>query len=51
MWTVWEFRSVSGTEVRRVLRRSEPMEQRFQHEYQRIIYRGDDYQQAKAHAE
>jgi hypothetical protein len=51
MWTVWEFRSPSTGEVKRVIRRSEPLEQRFQHEYQRIVYRGTDYQQAKAHAE
>ena len=50
MWTVWEFRSVDGKQVVRVLRRSEPMEQRFQHEYQRIVYRGTDYEQAKSHA-
>lgn len=50
MWTVWQFRSVDGKQVARVIRRSEPMEQRFQHEYQKIVYRGTDYQQAKAHA-
>jgi len=50
MWTVWEFRSVDGLQVVRVIRTSEHMEQRYQHEYQKIVYRGTDYQQAKAHA-
>jgi hypothetical protein len=48
MWTVWEFRSVDGKQVVRSLRRSEPMDQKYQHEYQRIVYRGDDYAMAKA---
>lgn len=42
MWTVWEFRSVDGRQVVRVIRRSEPMETGTQHEYQRILYRGTD---------
>ena len=51
MWTVWEFRSIDGKQVVRSLRRSEPMEDRFTHEFQRILYRGTDYAAAKAAAQ
>lgn len=50
MWTVWEFRSVDGKQVVRSIRRSEPQEDRYQHDFQRIIYRGFDYTKAKAKA-
>ena len=47
MITVWEFKSVDGKQTKRVIRNSEPGEDRYQHEYQRIIYKGCDYQAAK----
>jgi hypothetical protein len=47
MWTVWEFKSVDGRQRIRKIRRSELGEDRYQHEYQRIVYRGEDYQAAK----
>ena len=50
MWTVWEFRSVDERQIVRSIRRSETGEDRYQHHYQRIIYRGSDYQKAKAAA-
>jgi hypothetical protein len=50
MWTVWELRSIDGKQVVRVIRRSEPMDQRYQHEYQRIVYRGENLSEAKKHA-
>jgi hypothetical protein len=50
MWTVWEFRSVDGKQVVRVVRKAEPDDMRYQHEYQRIVYRGTDYQAAKGAA-
>lgn len=49
MFTVWQFRSVDGKQVVRVLRRSEPGDMRYQHEYQRIVYRGDDLAEARKH--
>ena len=49
MWTVWEFKSVDGKQVVRKIKYSEPMEMNFQHEFQRIVYRGDDYKIAKSH--
>ena len=42
MYTVWELRSVNGKEIKRVVRSSEPGETRFEHYYQRIVYRGTD---------
>lgn len=48
MWTVWEFRSVDGKQVVRSIRRSEPQEDRYQHDFQRIIYRGFNYKKAEA---
>ena len=50
MWTVWEFRSVDERQITRSIRRSEMGEDRYQHHYQRIIYRGESYQAAKAAA-
>ena len=47
MWTVWEFRSVDGRQVVRSIRRSEMGEDRYQHSYQRIVYRGTSYHDAK----
>lgn len=49
MWTVWEFKSIDGKQVVRVIRRSEPMETCFQHEFQRILYRGTDRDEALKH--
>ena len=48
MYTVWEFRSVDGTEVKRVLRTSQPGETAYEHYYQRILYRGTDFTAALA---
>lgn len=48
MWTVWEFRSVDGKQVVRSLRRSEPLDEKYQHEYQRILYRGDDNEKIRS---
>ena len=50
MFAVWEFRSIDRKQVVRSIRRSEPMDDKYQHEYQRIVYRGDDYAAAKAAA-
>lgn len=50
MWTVWEFKSTDGRQVVRSIRRSEMGEDRYQHIYQRIIYRGCDYTKAKSFA-
>ena len=50
MWTVWEFRSVDGKQIVRAIRPTEPQEDRYQHDFQRILYRGNDYQKAKAKA-
>ncbi len=47
MFTVWEFRSVDGRQVVRALRISEPMDQKYEHYYQRIVYRGDDIREAR----
>lgn len=35
-YTVWDFRSVDGTQKVRVVRVAEPDDHRYQHEYQRI---------------
>ena len=37
---VWEFRSVDGKQVVRGIRPAYPDDFQFQHEYQRIVYRG-----------
>jgi len=50
MYTVWEFRSIDGKQVVRVIRRSEPDDMRVQHEYQRVIYRGTDIAEARKHS-
>ena len=51
MQTVWEFRSIDGTQVVRALRHAHPDDLRYAHEYQRIIYRGSDPQEiARARA-
>lgn len=38
--TVWEFLSVNGKERKLGIRPCYPDDYRFQHEYQRIVYRG-----------
>ena len=48
MWTGWEFRSVDGKQVVRSLHWSEVGEYRYQHYFQRIIYRGSDYEKVKS---
>lgn len=48
MWTVWEFRSVDGKQVKRVMSTAQPDDFRFEHYFQRIVYRGTDYGAAKA---
>lgn len=48
MWTVWEFRSVDGKQVRRVMHTAKPDDHRYEHCFQRIVYRGTDYEAAKA---
>lgn len=48
MWTVWEFRSVDGKQVKRVLRTAKVDDRQYEHHFQRIIYRGADYEEAKA---
>ena len=40
MITVWEFVSVDGKQVVRAIRPCWPDDFKFQHEYQRIVYRG-----------
>jgi hypothetical protein len=45
---VWEFRSVDGKQVVRVLRPARGDDLRTQHEYQRVIYTGDDREKIKA---
>lgn len=42
MITVWEFRSVDGLQIIRVEKPAYPDDRKFEHEYQRIIYRGTD---------
>jgi len=37
---VWEFRSVDGRQVVRVVRAAEPGDLKQEHAYQRIVYRG-----------
>lgn len=49
MWTVWEFKSVDGAQVVRVMRTAQPDDMRYQHEYQRVVYRGTDYACAEKH--
>lgn len=49
MYTVWEFRNVSGTETKRVLRRSQIDDCQYAHYYQRIIYRGASLKTAKSY--
>ena len=45
--TVWEFRSVDGKQVVRVVRPARADDMRTQHEYQRVVYRGDDAEKIK----
>lgn len=40
--TVWEFRSVDGKQVVQSVRAREPGDEKYQHEYQRIIYTGPE---------
>jgi hypothetical protein len=40
--TVWEFRSVDGKQVVRSQRPAHPDDHKYEHEYQRIIYRGPE---------
>jgi hypothetical protein len=40
--TVWGFRSIDGKQVVRVVRPCWPDDLKFQHEYQRVLYRGSD---------
>ena len=47
MKTVWEFRSVDGKQVVRVVRPARGDDLRCQHEYQRVIYRGEDPEKIK----
>ena len=47
MKTVWEFRSVDGKQVVRVVRPARADDMKTQHEYQRVIYRGDDVEKIK----
>lgn len=47
MRAVWEFRSIDGKQIVRVVRPAHPDDLRYQHEYQRVIYRGDDAQKIK----
>ena len=46
MFTVWEFRSIDGKQVVRRIRQSYPDDLIYQHDFQKIIWRGEDYQQA-----
>ena len=45
--TVWEFRSIDGHAMR-ALRPAHIDDARYQHEYQRIVYRGVDREKIKA---
>lgn len=47
MKTVWEFRSVDGRQVVRVVRDARADDMQMQHEYQRVVYRGDDPEKIK----
>lgn len=40
MWTLWEFRSPSSPEVRRVMRSYSIEDRQVVHEYQRILWQG-----------
>lgn len=40
MITVWECRSVDGKQVTLVVHPAYPDDYKYQHEYQRIVYRG-----------
>ncbi len=48
-YTVWEFRSVDGKDVRVVVRSSEPNDIQCQHEYQRVLWRGSAASKAEAY--
>ena len=39
-YTIWQFKSVDGKQCVTVARRSEPLEEQRQHEYQRILWSG-----------
>ena len=39
---VWEFRSVDGTQVVRSIHTARQDDRKYQHEYQRIVYRGPE---------
>lgn len=49
MWTVWEFKSVDGKQTVRVIRPAEVDDRKFEHEYQKIVYRGDDHKTARSY--
>ena len=48
-YTVWRFQSVDGKDVRVVVRASEPDDMKYQHEYQRVIWRGSAANKAAAY--
>lgn len=49
MWTTWEFKSVDGKQVVRRVDLARGDDFRYQHEYQKIVYRGNDRAVARAH--
>lgn len=47
-FTVWYFKSVSGKETATVVRRSEPDDLQYQHEYQKVLWRGQAFNKEDA---
>lgn len=48
LYSVWEFRSVDGKQVVRSVRVAYPDDGKYQHEYQRIVWRGEAESRADA---
>lgn len=46
MFTVWEFRSIDGKQVVRRIRQAHPDDLFYQHNFQKVIWRGENYQEA-----
>ena len=49
MWTVWQFKSIDGRQVARKIQPARPDDYAYQHEFQIILYRGDDYNKARGY--
>lgn len=48
-FTIWEFRSVDGRQVVISVRWSEPDDMKYQHEYQKILWRGQAFNKLDAY--